>query len=246
MPALSEIGKILKEEREKRGLSIKEVNQKTKISLETLKNIEEDPSYPEREPYAKYLIKQLIKEYGLDIHIEEPKKEEPVVEVKKEKKKSIPPALISAITKLFKFSFVSASIVSVIFLSRITTKAENNFSFKEFIQSISYPKEPVEIISFKEIKKDGKKINDITLKANSNVWLTAYVDGREFILKLRKGEKKKISFCKKIRFETIGNADKLEVVFDNKKVRLSQNRRVLHNVFVDSDGIFINGSNIVE
>jgi len=247
LPGLSELGKILKEEREKRGLSLQDVNKRTKISVEVLSKIENSPEYLEKEPYAKFLVKQLIKEYGLDIKIEEPKK---TVEVKEElpkkTEKKPSPAFISVITKLFKFSFASASIITIFFLSKITTKADNNLSFVEFIKNVSYSTEPVEVVSYKEVNRNGKKISDITLKANSDVWLTAYVDGKEVILKLKKGEKKKITFCKKIRFETIGNANNLKVVFDNKEVKLSQNRKILHNVFVDSDGIFINGSNIVE
>ncbi len=246
MPGLSELGKVLKEERKKRGLSLQDVNKKTKISVEVLSKIENSPEYLEKEPYAKFLVRQLIKEYGLDIKIEEPKKEEIKEDIQEKTKKKLSPTLISAITKLFKFSFASASIITIFFLSKMTTKADNNLSFIEFIKNVSYTTEPVEVVSYKEVNKDGKKVSDITLKANSDVWLTAYVDGKEVILKLKKGEKKKLTFCKKIRFETIGNANNLKVVFDNKEVKLSQNRKVLHNVFVDSDGIFINGSNIVE
>ncbi|RMD46001.1 MAG: DUF4115 domain-containing protein, partial [Aquificota bacterium] len=213
---------------------------------EVLSKIENSPEYLEKEPYAKFLVRQLIKEYGLDIKIEEPKKEEIKEDIQEKTKKKLSPTLISAITKLFKFSFASASIITIFFLSKMTTKADNNLSFIEFIKNVSYTTEPVEVVSYKEVNKDGKKVSDITLKANSDVWLTAYVDGKEVILKLKKGEKKKLTFCKKIRFETIGNANNLKVVFDNKEVKLSQNRKVLHNVFVDSDGIFINGSNIVE
>ncbi|NPA54590.1 MAG: hypothetical protein GXO21_08010 [Aquificae bacterium] len=147
---------------------------------------------------------------------------------------------------VFKFSFVTATIISIFYLSKTTTVSQVKDRILELITSTVSSQEPLEVVSFKEVNDNGKKISDIVLKANSDIWLTAYVDGKEVILKLKKGEKKKITFCKKIRFETIGNANKLEVVFDNKKVKLSQNRKILHNVFVDSEGIFINGYNIVE
>ncbi len=247
MPALKEIGKILKEERIKRGLSLQDVHQKTKISVETLKNIEESPEYIEEEPYSRFLIKQLIKEYQLDIKLEEEKKEEPVVkEIEKKQPKKEVVALVAAVINLFRLSFVGATIAGIFYLSQTTTVSHVKDRIWELINMSVIPEEPLEIVSFKEINDNGKKVSDIVLKANSDIWLTAYVDGKEVILKLKKGEKKKITFCKKIRFETIGNANKLEVVFDNKKVKLSQNRKILHNVFVDSEGIFINGYNIVE
>ncbi len=249
MPALHEIGKILKEEREKRGLSLKEVHERTKISVEILKNIEEDPEYIKKEPYAKFLIKQLIKEYGLDIKIEEPKKEI-VVEIPEKKPKKInktAAAVIVSLFHIFRIAFVVGVFTSLIYLSQTTTASNVKDRLIELITlpSKHFSNQPIEIVSFKEVHKDGKKIDDIVLRANSDIWLTAYIDGKETIIKLKKGETKKITFCNKIRFETIGNANKLEVVFNNKKVKLSH-KKVLHNVFVDSEGIFINGYNIVE
>jgi len=246
VPVLKEIGRILKEERLKRGLSLEEIHKKTKISVETLKNIEESPEYLENEPYARFLVKQLIKEYNLNISIDEEKKEEAPVEVEKKKPKKEVVAFISALIGVFKFSFVISTIAGIFYLSQTTAVSNVKDRIVELISMSVEPEEPIEIVSFKEVNKDGKKINDIVLKAKADIWLTAYVDGRETILKLKKGEKKKITFCKKIRFETIGNANKLEVVFDNKKVKLSHNKKILHNVFVDSEGIFINGYNIVE
>lgn len=249
MPALSEIGKILKEEREKRGLSLREVHQRTKISMETLRNIEEDPQYIQEEPYAKFLIKQLIKEYNLDIKLEEPKQEVKIEtpEHKPKKVNKTAAAIIVTLFHVFRIAFVVGVFVSLIYLSKTTTASNMKDKLVELITSPTkhFSNQPIEIVSYREINENGKKIDDIVLKANADIWLTAYVDGKETILKLKKGETKKITFCNKIRFETIGNADNLEVVFNNKKVKLSQ-KKVLHNVFVDSKGIFINGYNIVE
>jgi transcriptional regulator with XRE-family HTH domain len=246
VPALKEIGKVLKEERLKRGLSLEDVHKKTKISIETLKNIEESPEYLENQPYAKFLVKQLIKEYNLNVSIDEEKKEEVPERIERKEPKKEVVAFISALIGIFKFSFVISTIAGIFYLSQTTAVSNVKDRIIELISMSVEPEEPIEIISFKEVNKDGKKINDIVLKAKADIWLTAYVDGRETILKLKKGEKKKITFCKKIRFETIGNANKLEVVFDNKRVKLSHNKKILHNVFVDSEGIFINGYNIVE
>ncbi len=249
MPDLKNIGKILKEERIKRGLSLEDIHKRTKISKEILKNIEENPSYIDEEPYAKFMIKQLIKEFSLPIEIKEKKDVVPVKPITVEKK---PPskglAILGALFGFFRYFFVIGTFTTLVYLAKETSLAQVKDRFVEIINySVSsFSSEPIEVVSYKEINRDGKKINDIVLKANADIWLTAYVDGREVILKIRKGEKRKITFCKKIRFETIGNANKLEVVFDNKKVKLSQNRKILHNVFVDSDGIFINGYNIVE
>ncbi len=251
MPALSEIGRILKEERIKRGLSLDDIHRKTKISKDVLKEIEENPYYIEKEPYARFLIKQLIKELDIPIKIEEKISEESidtkVIDKKPERSSPYITAAILFLFHFFRFSFVIITFLTLFYLSQTTTVSHVKDRLLELVSFSTYlNKNPIEIVSYTEVHRDGKKIDDIVLKANSDIWLTAYIDGKEVILKLKKGETKKLTFCNKIRFETIGNATDLEMVFNNKKVKVSHNRKIIHNVFVDSEGIFINGYNIVE
>ena len=76
------------------------------------------------------------------------------------------------------------------------------------------------------------------------MWIAISVDGEKSIINLKEGESKTIHFNNKIVFETIGSADKLKIIYDGKEVKIS-GREIVHNVFVDSEGIFYNGYNVL-
>jgi hypothetical protein len=44
--------------------------------------------------------------------------------------------------------------------------------------------------------------------------------------------------------DTVGNADKLNIIYGDQEVKISD-REIIHNVFVDSEGIFYNGYNVL-
>lgn len=84
----------------------------------------------------------------------------------------------------------------------------------------------------------------IILKSNGDVWITASIDGEKKIFNIKEGEVKVITFTNKIAFETIGNVHQLIMVFDDKEISL-KDKEIIHNVFVDGEGIFYNGYNLL-
>jgi len=43
----------------------------------------------------------------------------------------------------------------------------------------------------------------------------------------------------------VGNADNLFISFKGKTVKLTENSKILHNIFIDDEGVFLNGYNIL-
>ncbi|NPA12779.1 MAG: hypothetical protein GXO45_02200, partial [Aquificae bacterium] len=46
------------------------------------------------------------------------------------------------------------------------------------------------------------------------------------------------------KFETIGNADNLIIIFNKKSIDF--NNKIIHNLFVDAEGVFFNGYNLTK
>jgi len=93
-------------------------------------------------------------------------------------------------------------------------------------------------------ENQDNKIIYIVLKADDEVWIIATIDGEKTIFNIKKDEEKTLYFGNKIVFETVGNADKLKIIFEDQEVKISD-REIIHNVFVDSEGIFYNGYNVL-
>ncbi|WP_457636315.1 helix-turn-helix domain-containing protein [Persephonella sp.] len=240
MTDLITAGKLCKEEREKRGLSRKDLHNITKIPIDIIKRLEEDENYLRKDPYAYFLMKVLIDYYQLDIELERnPETDKKVENVKKVEDTEERQGFF---IRLFKTVFVF--LIGFIFVLISTSgknKKENGLT--DFFQLISNPQPEDNWIEIKDSSsKDG--IQKISLKAKDYVWITAYIDGKEKVIKMKKGQKVKLFFRHKIKFETIGNAKNLVILFDDKKVDFE--KKVVHNLFVDGDGVFYNGYNLAK
>ncbi|WP_293443155.1 helix-turn-helix domain-containing protein [Persephonella sp.] len=240
MTDLITAGKLCKEEREKRGLSRKDIHNITKIPVDIIKRLEEDENYLRKDPYAYFLMKVLIDYYQLNIKLE--KNHETDKRVESVRKVEDAEERQGFLVRLFKTVFVF--LVGFIFFFISTSgKNKKESSITEFLHLISTPQPEDNWIEI----KDGNSKNDIqkiSLKANDYVWITAYIDGKEKVIKMKKGQKVKLFFKHKIKFETIGNAKNLVILFDNKKVDFE--KKVVHNLYVDGDGVFYNGYNLAK
>ncbi|WP_297453613.1 helix-turn-helix domain-containing protein [Persephonella sp.] len=236
---LIQASKICKDEREKRGLSRKDLHKITKLPVDIIRRLEEDENYLKKEPYAYFQMKVLLNYFGID---EELSREISPEEPKKEREEIVEYQPKSSFLKFFKGVFGALILVLFTALSfSFKEKDEDNFaSFLSLLNST--PEENAK--PQKNPDRNIKNIKNIHLKAKNYVWITAYIDGKEKVIKLRKGQSIKLKFNKKIKFETIGNANNLVIIFDNRKVALNQ--KIIHNLFVDNEGVFYNGYNLAQ
>ncbi len=235
MTDLITAGKLCKEEREKRGLSLQDVYNVTKIPVDIIRRLEEDENYLRKDPYAHFLMKVLIEFYQLDIHLTKE-----IEASEKQEKKESSEEKQSLFVRFLKAVF---TLVAGFFVINTAVKkdVEHSNSIEHLIKVEIPEKENVPDVSEAEKKKE---INRIVLTALDFVWLTAYVDGEEKVLRLKKGQKVSLFFKNKIKFETIGNADNLVIIYDRKKVAFE--RKIIHNLFVDGEGVFFNGYNLAK
>ncbi|WP_457638841.1 helix-turn-helix domain-containing protein [Persephonella sp.] len=239
MADLITAGKLCKEEREKRGLSREELHRITKIPVDIIRRLEEDEDYLKKDPYAYFLMKVLVNYYGLEVEISRESK--PSEEKKKEQTEQIEEKQ-GFFFRFFKAVFVFL-VLFVAGFAGISGKKEKEDNFELFLQAVSFPYPQPDSFEIEYIKEE-KGTKSISLKAKDYVWLTAYIDGQEKVIKLKKGQRVKLTFKDKIKFETIGNAYNLVIMFDNKKVAFE--KKVIHNLFVDKEGVFFNGYNLVK
>ena len=237
MTDLIQAGKLCKEERERRGLSREDLHNATKIPVDIIRRLEEDENYLRKDPYAYFLMKVLVDYFQLDIDISHGKEEKP-----KENKLEEKPEKTNFFLKFFRTVFGVLAFLSVVVIFTQTKDNKEENKLTRFLQALAYsPLEETTEIKKETIKPDIKKIH---LKAKDYVWLTVYIDGKEKVIKMKKGQKVNLSFKNKIRFETIGNAENLEITFNKKKIYLTE--KIVHNLFVDKEGIFFNGYNLAE
>ncbi|SNZ03710.1 Helix-turn-helix domain-containing protein [Persephonella hydrogeniphila] len=240
MTDLITAGKLCKEEREKRGLSREEVHKVTKIPIDIIRRLEEDENYLRKDPYAYFLMKILMDYLQLDIQLQKDFDEAPKKTKKKQQKDSQEKENI--FIRFFKTMFVF-SLSSLFVMLNFSEKKEEKNDLENFFALIGdYTVERNDLPVVKN--KSSKKVEYIGLKAKDHVWITAYIDGNEKVIKLKKGQRINLSFKDKIKFETIGNANSLVLIFDNKQVDFE--RKVIHNLFVDSEGVFYNGYNLAK
>ncbi|WP_029520947.1 helix-turn-helix domain-containing protein [Persephonella sp. IF05-L8] len=238
---LIQASKICKDEREKRGLSREDLHKITKLPVDIIRRLEEDESYLKKEPYAYFQMKILLNHFGIN---EELSRETPVEELKKEKEEKIEYQPRNSFFKFFKGVFGALVLILFTALS-FSFKEKEEDRFVVFLSLLnSSPEENTKTTNNLDFERNIKNIRNIHLKAKNYVWITAYIDGKEKVIKLTKGQSVKLKFNKKIKFETIGNANNLIIIFDNKKVAL--NKKIIHNLFVDNEGVFYNGYNLAQ
>ncbi len=223
------IGKILKENREKKNLTIENLSNILGIPKSILEKIENDENFATMDPYGKLYTKKLCEYFNVEF----PTLKE---EIKLEQAVSKESKILNYIINFIPHAF--AIIVFLLFLYA-------NASFKENINVQVKPyQQSKEQIQLQTEEPKNETIDHIVLKAEDEVWITATIDNEKTIFNLKKDEEKVIYFNKKIAFETIGNANKLTIVYGNDEIKIS-NGEIVHNIFVDSEGVFYNGYNIL-
>ncbi len=244
------LGKLLKETRISKGKSIDYLFMKTRIPKDIIKRIENEPDFLEKNAYAKIFFKQLCKE--LDINIEEfEKKEETLSEKIKKLEQAETNNKSSQNSKIFSTKIVNTAVSFTVLFSLILLSmsfkernSEDPFNIVMKSKITDETNKEVEQKTNKKIRKQDSILGKtVLLKANATVWITAIIDGRSRVLTLHKGEKRLIPFDKKIVFETIGNSKDLVIKYNNKEIVIT--KEIVHNVFVDGEGIFLNGSNLL-
>ena len=243
MADLLTASKLCKEEREKRGLTREDLHKITKIPIDIIRRLEEDEKYLKNDPYAYFLMKVLIEYYQLDVKLTKVAEETTGEQINRKNNEKNKEEKQSFLIKFFKtvFLFIIGFIFTFLSISSKNRQEQEDKLAKFFtLLYAGFPEEK----SIQIVSENKNKTNKISLKAIDYVWLTAYIDGKEKILKLKKGQKIKLSFKNKIEFETIGNADNLIIVYENKQVAFE--KKVVHNLFVDSDGVFFNGYNLAK
>lgn len=243
MENLTKIIELLKKERKKQNISLQDLSSRLKIPIFVLKKLEEDEKYIEENyPYSLFMLKSIAKQLNIsDFNIEnfkENQKENSNQPKLKEEK--IHKKLENNRYKTLKERFLS--IFRIIYLVVLI------MSF--FVLSYSFKKEPEKILSNYNFsseniyKKSQNKYlsSPIILVANNDIWISANIDEKKEVIALKKGQSKVIFFEKNIHFETIGNANNLTIIYNGKKVSFS--KKIIHNVFVDAEGIFKNGYNL--
>jgi len=241
----TKIMELLKKEREKQNISLQDLSSRLKIPVFVLKKLEEDEKYVEENyPYSLFMLKSIAKELNIsDFNIEDSKenqRENSKQQQPKPKEEKANKKLENNAYKTLKERFLS--IFRIIYLMALV------ISF--FALSYSFKKEPEEIVSnynfsSNNIYKESQNkylSSPIVLVANNDIWISADIDGKKEVIALKKGQSKVISFKKNIHFETIGNANNLTIIYNGKKVSFS--KKIIHNIFVDAEGIFKDGYNL--
>jgi len=239
---LIELANRCREERLRRNIPLKGLHNITRIPIDVLKNLEENEDYIINNPYSKYLLKFIAKNLNIDISDIEAilnKPEEEKVSNNLDIKKGINTTISTVL-----------AMSTILYAANVSKIKSHPDKFEIYLKLISeenntqsnkslYDYNPNPSIS----KFEEKKIKFV---ANDKVWLTAYIDGVEKVIKLSPNEEKEIKFFNKIKVETVGNADELFINFKGKTVKLTDNSKILHNIFIDEEGIFINGYNILQ
>ncbi len=247
------LGQLLKETRISKGITIDYLFMKTRIPKDIIKRIENEPDFIEKNAYAKIFFKQLCKELDINIEHFEEKKETLSDKIKKleekesEKNKGNEEKNFFLNTKIINTAISFSVLFTLIFLSMSFKEKTSEDPFNIVIESkiddtqnADIQKEETKNVAKKQDSFLGKTV---LLKAKATVWITAVVDGKSRVITLQKGEKRLIPFDSKIVFETIGNSKDLIISYNQKDIVIS--KEIVHNVFVDSEGIFLNGTNLL-
>jgi len=237
---LNQLRELFRETRIQKGLSYEDLKEKTKIPVDVIQKIEESNEYVENSIYARMFFKQLLRELGINAQIEniQPEKEPP-------KDKESP--ISENAGKLVNASLGLTALSGLIFISlafKPDSKNQDLQAYKVILQSNPSQENSIVTGTKEEEKSIVEEAKSIKLTATSDVWITANIDGEMEIINLKAGDKVDISFLKKVVFETIGNANALRIEFNNKQIVIK--KQIVHNIFVDAQGIFLNGYNLIK
>ncbi len=239
---LIELSNRCRDERLKRNISLKELHNITRIPIDVLKNLEENEDYIINNPYSKYLLKFIAKNLNIDISdieaiLNKPEDEE--ISNKLDIKKGINTTISTVL-----------AMSTILYAANVNKIKKHPDKFEIYLKLISEENNTQSNKSLYEYNPNPSiskfKEKKIKFVANGKVWFTAYIDGIERVIKLSPNEEKEIKFFSKIKIETVGNANELFINFKDKTVKLTDNSKILHNIFIDEEGVFINGYNILQ
>lgn len=220
------LGEKIKQQREKKGISISELARETAIPESIIIKIETDPVYSST-AHGRLQAKKVLKHLG----VEEIDEDVQVYQLYSTSKSST--KTVSLGRYIVHLGFVVILLV-FIYANAIYRQERTELS------NITPAYVPTEL----PLQENLLQVKSITLKSSGDVWITASVDGEKTIFNIKDGETKTITFQNKIAFETIGNVHQLTIQFGNQEVSF-KDKEVIHNVFVDEEGIFYNGYNVL-
>lgn len=224
-------GEVIRKHREYKGLSICDLSKETSIPENIIQKIENDDEYINT-PYGILHAKTIMKYLGIDS--KEFFNESVLTDIDSQHPN------FRYFYRLKSNHILHAGLILVlavfIYANAIYTseKVDIYKTTSDNVGKLEYP----------DVQQETQKIDSITLKSSGDVWITAVVDGEKMIFNLVDGETKTINFENKIAFETIGNVNKLSIVFGNKEI-VFKDKEIVHNVFVDEEGVFYNGYNVL-
>lgn len=213
-----------------RGLTIEELSSLAGVSIDTIERIENDENFALKDPYGRLYAKKLCQFLQLDCNLLSETLE---INLIKEKNQKFSQKVLEFLPHLFAGFILVAFIYANANLNKNPTFQVDPIQHKEETKQATITSE-----------SQDNKIAYIVLKADDEVWITATIDGEKTIFNIKKGEEKTLYFENKIVLDTVGNADKLRIIFGDQEVKISD-REIIHNVFVDSEGIFYNGYNVL-
>jgi len=213
-----------------KGFTIEKLSFLAGVSIDIIEKIENDEDFALKNPYGRLYAKKLCQFLQLDCNIPSETVE---INLIKEKNHNFSQKLSKFLPHLFVGFILIAFIYANANLNKNATFQVNPIQHKEETKQATITSE-----------NQDNKIIYIVLKADDEVWIIATIDGEKTIFNIKKDEEKTLYFGNKIVFETVGNADKLKIIFEDQEVKISD-REIIHNVFVDSEGIFYNGYNVL-
>lgn len=223
------LGDIVRKHRERKSLSISELAEQTAIPENIIIKIETDPNYSNT-PHGRLQAKNLLKFLGTDEldFLEKTENETPYSDKISIKKLEL--------TKYMTHLAILIILLVFVYANAIYNQKELEVTNKILDQS--------QLTQSKIIAEKPAQVRSITLKSTGDVWITAMIDGEKTIFNIKDGETKTINFQNKIAFETIGNVNQLIIQFGEQEVSF-KDKEVIHNIFVDEEGIFYNGYNVL-
>lgn len=223
------LGDKVREYREKRGLSISELSRETAIPESIIIKIETDPEYTNTY-HGKLQARKILAYLGVENHTDAQQTDETTKFTYKSCVK---------IPRLTKY-LVHAGLMFILFVYIYANAVYKQEKVEVYTKTPNYGHSSVNV----QNGENTIQIRSITLKSSGDVWITATIDGEKTIFNIKDGETKTINFQNKIAFETIGNVNYLTIQFGEQEVSF-KDKEVIHNVFVDEEGIFYNGYNVL-
>lgn len=220
------LGEKVKEHRERRGLSVSEVARETAIPESIIIKIETDPAYSST-AHGRLQAKKILRSLGVEYT-------EETSETHWQPPSSKGSGKVPGLSRYAVLLGLVVTLAVFIYANAIYREEKTQLSAAA----------PVYLPAEIQLQEDHPKVNSITLKSSGDVWITATIDGEKTIFNIRDGETKTIAFQNKIAFETIGNVHQLTIQFGEQEVSF-KDKEVIHNVFVDEEGIFYNGYNVL-